>query len=148
MRQRIEVEEGILTWKTYQVENKKKWAAKSTVWHVRERRDPLAGSSTPNVLEDQSQRQNCMITASQAETRNRKVVWPSCENFKTRLGSRRWLRVTLRVELGHMMARPLTNVVGRRTVKRYTFCSGSATVLLLQIDALPKHEPTHNLLPF
>lgn len=53
MRQRIEVEEGILTWKTYQVENKKKWAAKSTVWHVRERRDPLAGSSTPNVLEDQ-----------------------------------------------------------------------------------------------
>lgn len=43
MRQLIEEEEGILIWRTNQKENKKKGAAKSTVWHVREREEESSG---------------------------------------------------------------------------------------------------------
>lgn len=129
MRLLIEVEEGISIRKTYEGENRKRGAAKSTVWHIRERRNPLASSSTPNVLEDQSQRQNCTIIAfcpRGALKRDLNVVWPSCETFEIKPRPRRWQCVTVWVELGHMMARLLMNVVGRRTVKCYNLCSDSA----------------------
>lgn len=44
MRQLIEVEEGIsMKEKTYEGENRKREAAKSTVWHVREKKKESSG---------------------------------------------------------------------------------------------------------
>lgn len=117
------------SWQSWRKESWKREAANSTVWHVREGRNPLASSSTPNVLEDQRQRQNCTIIAfcpRWALKRNLTVVRPSHEASETQPRPRRWQCVTVWVELGHMMAQPLMNVVGRRTVKCYNFCSGSA----------------------